>query len=376
MTTLSTLPTYAAPGREIKILLTLTNPTANFVRVRVTNAPPGSYYRKKLDDSTQNRFDAFSGEGGSSHPWRSNNFDVGGKYTLVVQEYVRGASGYGGGYQKSPDGAPSETKVGTETTLELFVGQRLTSPIKVGEDAVTVALWVWGDSIRQTTVADHGEESPALTADSATPRASVAVESATVQTALNVLRNQVVTDAVGNVGTVLADIIAKWNAHLSQASVHQNNDGVNGLAVGLGGSPSAGALATAIAEILPRVRNHYTNDATFGATTFGRDSGDYHNVSGKKNDNANLPTVQGVSDLTDGYWAVADLARSYEAHRASVDVHDSADGTNALSARPLLMQLGEAVLVIFAATAVTSPATQSTGAMKLITAAGFSETPL
>lgn len=375
MSTLSTLPTYAAPGREAKVIFTLTQSGTNFVRVWVTKAPAGSDLRKKLDKTTQNRFPVYNGEGGSDYPWR-NTFDIGGKYTLVAQEYTRGATAYGGGYKGSPDGDQSETKVGSESTLSLFIGQRLTSEIKAEADRATVVLWVWNDSIRETTLELHGEQSPAIQLDSPTPRALAASEDTSVTSALTDLIDLTVTSAVGDMASVLANLIAKWNAHLTQSGVHNANDTLNAIPVGLSGSVSSASIATALSEILPKIRYHYSNDIVLGGVSSGRDTGGFHDVSGKKNDAVNLPIISGASDLAGAYWMLADLCRAFEGHRPSVDFHDVADSGNDLTPRPALMALGEAFLSVVASTTPLTPPTQSSGAMKLIAAAGFEEKPL
>jgi hypothetical protein len=376
MTSLATLPVYAPPGREVKVIFSLSGSGTNFIRVWVTAAPPGSELRKKIDDSTQNRFEAHTGDAGPDHPW-VRNFDVGGKYTLVVQEYVRGASDYGGGYQKSPAGAPSETKVGPEVTLSLYIGQRMTSTIQVGADTLDLVLWVWESSIRRTTKNEQGEDSPAIVATSETPRARAAVEATSVIAALAALVDVFAGLALGSVSTVLTDLVAKWNAHLIEAGIHANNDTLNGMAPGFGATASASSLAETISEILPLVRQHYLNDAVKGGVTSGRDSGDFHVKAGiKKNDSRDLPVIQGASGLSDGYWAVAELCRSYTAHHPSSTFHTLPDDINPLADRPLIMQLGEAVLEVLASTSVPTPSTQSVAAMALISSGGFSETPL
>jgi hypothetical protein len=344
--------------------------------VWITAAPIGSALRKKLDESTQNRFELYEGDGGSGHPLRMR-FDVGGKYTLVVQEYISGASAYGGGHQGSPDGAPSETKVGSETTLALHIGQRLTSQLSVGPDALTVVLWVFDDTIRRTTKGVQGEDSPTIQATSGTARALAVVESSAIVSAAAGLADQAVSTAIGLAPTVFADLVDRWNAHLITSGIHNADDTDNGIALGLSNSSSATGLAAAITEVLPLIRQHYTNDATKGGALFGRDSAAYHQVSSLKvNDNVDLPIVAGASQLSDAYWATAELCRSYESHRASADFHLLPDSANVLAARPPLMQLGELILGILASFSPSTPATQSTGAMKLIARAGFAETPL
>ncbi|HTJ17843.1 MAG TPA: hypothetical protein VL494_13780 [Steroidobacteraceae bacterium] len=376
MTTLSTVPVYAAPNRDTQVIFALTGTGANFVRVWVTAAPPGSELRKKLDDSGLSRIPFYEGDGGEKRPER-RRFDVGGKYTLVAQEYTRGASSYGGGYQRSPDGAPSETKVGGEATLSLFIGQRLTSEISVGADTVTVVLWVWDATIRATTQATHGEVSPAVLATSGTTKALAVIESTSVRNALIDLVDVAAGTAVGDVATVFADLIAKWNAHLIETGIHQTDDADNGLPVALGSTASAKALAEGVTEAIPKLRQHYLNDAVMGGVASGRDSADYHEKAGvKKNDNRNLPLIAGASELSDSYWAVADLCRSYDGHRAALTYHLFSDTVNLLADRPALMALGEVVLSVLASTSAVAPPTQSSGAMWLIASAGFAEKPL
>ncbi len=365
---------YAPPGRETQVIFTLTESATNFIRVWVTAAPPGSKLRKELDESTHNRFLVHQGDGGSDTPWR-NIFDIGGKYTFVAQEYTRGTA-YGGGYQGSLAGAPSETKVGTESTLSLFIGQRMTSEISTGEDRATVVVWAWDETIRETSLAVHGEESPAIQNDTPTPRALAAMESAAVTTALLALRNQSVATAVGSASSILLDIVSKWNAHVADATSHEDADSDNEIPLGLGSGVSPVNLKDSLSEILPLIRQHYLNDAVKGGVTNGRDSGNYHNVGTKKNDNVNMPLVQAFGGLSDSYWALADLWRSYEAHRVSTSVHDVADSTNSLSALPLLLQVGLQFFTVLASTSPTVPPTQSSGAITLMSGAGFSETPL
>lgn len=377
MTTLSTLPVYAAPNIDAQLIFTLTETGSNFCRVWVTAAPPDSALRKELDKSTQNRFPIYEGDGGPNHSAR-RRFDLGGKYTLVAQEYVRGATAYGGGYQNSPDGAPGETKVGAEVTLSLHIGQRLTSQLAVGADILTIALWVWNDTIRQTTVGVQGEDSPSVQATSATPRAIAAIESAAVAAALAALRDQAVNAAIGVASTVFTDLLAKWNAHLAEPSIHSSNDPDNVMVSGLAGDVSVSGLATVITEVLPLIRQHYTNDASKTGIVFGRNSAAYHEIAGALvvNDNANLPLIAGASQSSDTYWATAELCRSYEAHRPSTNYHLLPDSINVLADRPLLMRLGEAILEVLASVNPATPTTQSTGAMYLIAQAGFAETPL
>jgi hypothetical protein len=383
MPTLSTVPAYPPPNWETRVTFTLTESGTNWVRVWVTAAPEGSELRAKLDaKAALNRFEVYAGPGGANALWKQT-FGVGGKYTLVAQEYTRGATEFGGGYQNDARGAQTETKVGAESTLSLHIGQRLTSTISAGADSVDLALWVWDATIRATTIEPHGEVSPAITKDTPNARELAAIESTAVQTALTALVGQTAATAIGAAATVLSasagGFIKEWNDHLADAAVHQDADPDNLIPVGLASAASAGNLADVITAILPYITYHYTNDAVKGGTAVGIDSADYHNVSGKRNDNTNAPIVKSVSSPSDAYWACADLWRSYEAHRVSASpsgVHDSADSTNVLTALPALLGVAYQVFTVWASIAPTVPDTQSTGAMHLIAKAGFTEEPL
>ncbi len=381
MPTLSTVPVYPPPNRETRLTFTLTESATNFVRVWVTDAPEGSELRAKLDSSTDplNRYQFHAGPGGASAPVRET-FEVGGKYTFVAQEYTKGASDFGGGYQGDPDGDPTETKVGAETTLSFYVGQRMKSTIQAEADSVDLVLWVWNETIRATSADPHGEVSPALIKENPNPRELAAIESTAVQTALAALVDVTAATAIGTIATILGSgaggFIKEWNDHVADAAVHEDADADNDLPVGLANAASAANLADTITAILPFVTWHYTNDANQGGSATGRDSGNYHNVSGKKNDNTNMPIVKSVNSPSDAYWACADLWRSYEAHRVSTAVHDSADVTNVLTTLPLLLQVAYQVFTVWASIAPTVPDTQSTGAMHLIAKAGFTEEPL
>jgi hypothetical protein len=393
MTTLSTLPVYPVPARQTAVIFTLTESGSNYVRVWCTAAPPGSELRKALDGTSdpptepRSRHEVYKGDGGADKPLR-RVFETGGRYVLVAQEYTKNATAFGGGYEGDPDGYESETKVGSEATLELFIGQRMTSEIRVAGESVTVVLWVWDDTIRATTVATHGEKSPTLLATSPTVKVQAAMESAAVIAALAALADDAVTTAIGTPATILGNgaggFTKEWNDHLADTAPHATADTENGIPTGLASAASADNLSDTVNECLLLIRYHYTNDAVKAGADppgAGRDTGDYHVPAAVHgNDNVNMPLFRSVGDPRDAYWAVADIHRSYEAHRVSAvgtgGIHDSPDSTNVLTALPSLLALGSAVFTVWAATSPTTPATQSDGAMALIAKAGFTETPL
>jgi hypothetical protein len=379
MATLTATPATPPPNRPVQISFTTAESGANFVRLWVSSAPKDSELRKKLEQSTQSRVEVHAGD---SNKVFTTNFDKGGSYTFIVQEYQRGASDYGGGYEGDPDAAPSETKLGSESTQTVYVAQRVELPIGANADTATVVLWLANDSVISTSIKVHGEATPALQAQSPTPRAASAMEDATVLTKLAALAGQTATTIVGSLASVIADYVATtgWNAHLANATAHDNTDTDNTIPVGLSVAPSAESATAFVETALQCMILHFTNDGSrsvaSGGTASGRDSMDYHNVSGKKNDQANMPLVRAGGDVASNYIAVADLCRCYTAHIASAPPHNSADATNTLATRPPLMQLHEAFLSALASTSPATPAGQSSGVMTMIQLAGATEAPL
>jgi hypothetical protein len=377
--TFTTVPVYPAPKKPVAVTIALEQFGANYVRVWCTAAPPGSKLREAIDGTSdpRNRVMAYQGDGGANAPWRAT-FETGGKYTFAVQEYVKGAASFGGGYQGDPDGAPSETKAGNEYTVSLYIGQRFELPIAAAGDSVTLVFWIWNDTVRATTIQVHGEDTPALQNPNG-PRAQAVHELAATTSALSALVGGTDATLFGTPSTILGiaagGIIKEYNDHLSQASVHQANDSDNDIPTGLASAASARNFADAVNEVLRKMRQHFINDAVEGGVTAGRDTGGYHDVSGKVNDNANLPLFTSVGEQ-DAYVALADIHRSLTAHFASTAVHDAADATNVLTALPLVLTVASVVFGIWSSVTPTVPSTQSPLAMAAMAKTGAVEKPL
>lgn len=381
MTTLSTVPVYPPPNRQINVVFSLAGVGSNYVRVWCSNAPPGSVLRTKLDGTSdpRNRVNVYEGDGGSDHPWRET-FEVGGKYTLVAQEYTRGAEAFGGGYEDDPDGAPTETKVGAEATLSLYIGQRMSMPVGVGADTAELVLWVWDDTIRASSIALHGEVSPALVNASPSTKMRTAMESATVLAALDALAGVAVATAIGDIGTLVSDYLWSWNQHTPEvATIHAiPGDMHNHIQSGITATTPAD-LIIFVNLALPRMRYHFTNDGTLGMVDFGRNSVDVHEVGGNvKNDQLNMPLVQSVAGAGEAYIGLCDLYRCLAAHMLDTTVHTAADASEVLpsTSATKLLELHKAILAVLASSSPAVPATQSSGAAYLIQLVGAEEKPL
>lgn len=380
MATLSSFPQYPIPAHNLAVVFSLTQTGTNFVRVWCTVAPAGSALDvelKKSDKATGARVQVYEGQGGTDHPWRTK-IDKGGAYTLVAQEYTKG-TGFGGGYEGDTRGAPTETKVGSEASLSLYVGNKIETLLGTGADRATLSFWVFNDTIRATTVATHGEATPVVTAPTS-DRAATAAKSVGVGLAVLALIGQTATTARGNVSTIISNFVTKFNAHIgTAAAVHNAADANNPIKLEFSGAPTPQNITTFATEALRRLRQHEQNDWNGSGPGSADGSTDpvtgvispapYHKVGGVvQADMTNTPVMHGVGDTNDAYAALGDLWRAYEAHRQSTIVHIGADSTNTLTA--LSNTIADVHNQFFVALAATSPAAspgESSGAALLKT---------
>lgn len=376
MTTLATIPTYAMPNAEAQVTFTRTQPGSNYLRVWVTTAPDGSELDGKLEKSTQSRFLVYQGDGGPTQPWRFTA-DKGGKYILQAQEYLRG-TGYGGGYEGDPDGAPSETKVGVEATLTLSIGKKVTQKVGVSPDIATLVVWVWDTTIRATLLGVHGEASPRLESQSPTARALTAMATTAVLTAVANLADTTEATAIGTLATIVSEMGTDLNAHNAMAATtHNAADTDNVIPVELRSAPSPQTLQEFVNDALLKMRRHRLND--HGGKPLipenpGTGSADYHQIGGvRKADLLNMPLYQGVASLDEAYGALADIWRAHEGHRVSTAVHGTADSTNTLAALPKVLEVHRQFLTVLASLSPAVPPAQSALVQALVSTAGFEE---
>lgn len=377
MATIATSPALPVPGRAVKVTFTLQESGANFFRASVTHAPPGSDLRGKLDKSRQRSVPVADGDGGETQPWETK-FDRGGRYTFVVQEYTRGASG-SRGYQGAPGNAPLETPLGSEYTLTLDIGQRMTQPVGTSVDTATLLLWVWDDKIRVTTLDTHGEVSPAIiTAAVPTPKMAAAMESTAVIAAVAALATAsgvLVSSARGDPSAIVADMVTNINAHQVIAlGIHALGDGTNLIPAQYASTMAPADLPTFVNLTLRYLRQHRNNDDGNGPG-----SEVYHdpNLSSPKADFQFSPIIDAVAGLADAYAALAEIWRCHEGHRPMANEwHGNPTMPVApfnLAALPLILQVHLRVFEVLASFSSAVPATQTAGAMLLIEGAGFAE---
>lgn len=360
--TIATSPAFPTTKTPAQVSFALTG-GGNFVRVWLTDAPEGSKRKTELTSTGQTRIAVFSG--GASEVWEFQA-DKGGAYLLAIQEITRGASNYGGGYKGDPNAYPSETLIG-ESSVTLRFGKRLEMPIGARSDLATLALWVWQDTIRPTTVVLHGEATPALLAPK-TERANAAASSANVVAAvmaLTVPTNLTASAALGTLSTILNEMIDDFNAHRTQSGVHSSNDGDNVIASSFRNATNEESLKRSVAELVKKLDQHMRNDN--GA---GTGSAAYHTNA----DMVNTLIAGPPGNMAQVIGSLADVWRAYETHRVQTgSVHSSNDTTNTLVALPKLLDLHRAFLAHIQSPAPTAPPTANAGAVVLVSGAGMKE---
>jgi hypothetical protein len=373
MATLATTPTYPVPERPALVVFSFSVGASNYVRAWCTVAPEGSELANRIAANRLNRALVYQDEGGTKHPWRVT-FDRGGEYTFLVQEYTKG-NHWGGGYEGDPRGAPTETKVGTESTLTLHVAQRLTQELGTGPDRATLVLFAHNSRIRETTVATHGERSPAVI-EPTSDRARVAALDSDVTTAIAALVDMTPATAFGTVGSVIDDFITKFVAHAGSAVFHQNADSQTDLNDYKGATALPG-IAKGLNKVRLRLRQHMENSKENDsanpeyALPGGIDIHD-HNSLFFDMKNRLLDVTADEKNPATIFQASGDFYRAYTAHRTAT-MHESSDATNLLTALPQLFEVHHQFMVSLAALAPTAQPGQSAAAALLIGTAGFTE---
>lgn len=307
--------------------------TGDFVRIWVTAAPDGSRYRRKLDAQTYTaRAEVYAG--GMIDIWKAD-LDVGGKYTFTAQEYTQIASSFGGGYQGDPDSWSSETQVGSEVSLSIYVGERLTHRLGTPDYGYAdLVLWVWNDAIRQTTKQVHGETTPAVL-NPTTEKAEVAAYSTTLLATVATLVNTTATALITNLSTLIGEMRTDIPLHMNNnggawhGAVDDQNDTEIETLPATASTPEGYALSARV--LAQRLAAHMEDSA-----------GTWHTTGSRYGDLGNAlitPIPSGASNMSSVWAAIADVYRAYEAHR-SYNGHSATDSSNPLgTSLPLIVQI-------------------------------------
>lgn len=354
-------PTYPIAGRKLTGAISLSG-GGNYARIWCTDAPVGSALQKQLEAESVSRIQVF--EGGTQDRWEFTP-EVGGVYVLTSQEYQRGVNTTGGGWHGAPTNNPSETKIGSEAALSVQVGQRLAMALGGGADTATLAMHVFGNRIRPTTVADHGEKTPAIL-NANSPRAKIASLTPAVLTQVAAIQSMDVDLALGTLSTLITDFIDKYNAHrvTTSSSIHNAADSDNEIKDAFRSPTSPKGVVASVAECLRIVERHMRNDSGSGDG-----SASYHQLtSTNRIDWTNLVPEQlkAVPDISRALVAYGALVGAYEAHLTSIAVHGSVDVTNVLTSQSAFVSLHRAWADVIKIQSPTVPATANTGAALLL----------
>jgi len=372
--TATTTPAYPVGGRDISVDFTATT-AANYLKGFFTDAPIGSALKTELVKTGASRLPAFATDTGKTWIFTGDKADVGGVYTLQVEEYTKGTA-YGGGYQGSPASFATETILAT-STVQIFVGQKVTQKIGVGPDTATLTLFVFNDTSRPATEDAQGFTAP-LIDDTKSKKALTAALNPGVMTAVAGLSNQNAGGLVGDLNTILGNMIIKSRLHMQSATYHAAADADNQIPTAFLNPKSPEGLKRSGAEFLRRLDQHMRNDNGGGTPsvplTPGTGGAAYHVVSATNvADWQNALLITSTGDALDTFAAIADGWRAMTAHLGNLDVHLVADAADLPDPLPPLLNVHRLFLAELQKQGPTAPASVNSGVTTLIHSAGFEE---
>jgi len=369
--TITAVPTYPMPG-DVGLVFTPST-SEYYLRLYATGAPEGSHLKVILDSGTTTSRTLIWQGYMDEEP--TLVFDTGGRYSLTLDVFTKGATDYGGGYDGDPSSFLTETVSPSESTsLEFDVGQRIESVVgAAGFGAAILSLWVWGDTVRATNTLEHETVTPVIYNPS-TDAATIALQSSSVITSVNDLVDSSSSSLLGDLALLCADFQTKVIAHMTNGggAWHSVADAINAAALArLPSSPTAPQALTAWArELRQSLRNHMEN----GQDPF------HSSASGLTEfpDLNNLPASDvagGTREMRQMIAVLADAFRAYEDHRVATPSHLIADGTNSMSvALGGLLSLHRNFIEELRSTSGTGAPQLNPGASKLTQLAGFTET--
>ncbi len=359
--TLSTRKTYALPSDAVPLTVSASEAGANLVRLFLTKAPEGSTLADKLAASKLDEIPVTGAVGwtvgaGKDTTQHVLNLDRGGVYHFVAHEYAINGSSYGGGYAGDPAGIPTETKL-SENTVTVAVGQRMTQPVGAAPyGSGTLVVWIWGDTVRATTLAEHGEATPAII-NVRGERMASAIAAADTAAALSALADVTASDLTSGMLALYIELRTDMVKHMSNdgAAFHGTADSDNIQAIrNLPNDPgSPEGWATALSILATQAGLHMTNSTSTGS--FGAQR--YHVLSGgdfASPDTTNCLAVRGGSGQPHlNVMTLAAIRRAWVAHIGDTSFHAFNDTNNPITSTvPPLLALHEA---IFDKLCVSSP---------------------
>lgn len=364
-------PTIALPAKQVRLIVS--GNTGSAVTAKIVTAPSQSKFYSATGQPTDIdvRLDV---AGRVGVPTICFVPDVGGVFSIDISDITQSRTLSGSGRRNSFQGAAdgyAESQTLQTLRYSLKVAERMTTQVGAAGDYATLVLYVVDETILATTEAEHAEKTPALVS-STSERARVASVSSTVQTKLAALANITVSDSLGSIPEILAELAIVASEHYT-APTHQlvDEDGSVELQRYRGAVPSASGIISEANRIRSLLVRHLQNDSSAGSG-----AGLYHSdIDGYGYpDLKNLPIAGSAVDAQSARILIADLHRSYEAHRAQVSSpqsHLSVDMANMLTALPAMLALDSAFLSVLASNQPTTPTESNAGVVMLVFGAGF-----
>jgi len=360
MATLVPAPEYPIPSQDVSITFTGLVAGTNQIQVNATMAPTGSEIRRRIDAARGQVVDVYSGS--ATVPWKFKS-DKGGVYTFELLEFVVRPSS-GAMFAGDPAGSPQPV-LQTKTTVLLYVGERLT--LKMGEapHQLDLVVFVWNDTVRATSVPVHGVATPALE-NPTSPAAASAKYDAPLLILVDALDGDLASSVLGTFATDFANVATAWNAHLANATAHNNADTLRPIAAGWSAATIKGAPA-AISE-LRRLMTAHMGSLTIPAA-------DPVDPPVPIHDAIDGTTVFQSAGCQEGrasqYFALADAVARLAEHKAiGAPVHNSVDAGAAPTIGALTTIMARYITAL-RLTSPTPPPARNPGASTLEQFGGF-----
>lgn len=337
-------PTYPLAGEEVTVFTTVNRTVDSEISHDLTIDEPELTIVSVPPDSALETGDVLDPSTGLP----TNRFtpDVAGEYAVTVQSYreffcAPTQPGGFSGYRKA---------LLSSSSMTVNVGETMVLPIVVTRDhAMTLTLGVFGGAVRTAALSDATSE-----------KAYAATQDTTVQTKLVDLENRVVTSLGPSLATVVADAIAQFNDHRTQATVHPANDTLN---VYVADRPYDQADAIRqLNELCDRFTAHLLN-ASAATSAWHTDD-----------DTKNVLIAGPATDLPTAMVRWADLRRCFTAHLGQISApasHSNADAVNTLAAVDKLTDLLSTIIAFIANASPTVPTGIEDGVVQLQSLYGF-----
>lgn len=322
--TISTTPAYpaAAPRGSCSVLFAHTQTSATRIVIRPVAAPPESSYGKELAKRERLpgvELPILNGEIGT---W-SVEVDYPGVYTFEVDEV--GVSTVAPRFEDDSVGKAEPTILET-STVRIYFGERVNVPLQAGNDSAQLVLYVWDDTIRETTFAQHGIDSPAIENPRRSKIVDIAMQDESLKEKVSALVGVTVTSLLSGVSSLFNEVRAMYASHAGSSTYHASADTDNAVPStwSAGDSKSAEASIAKLYQALEAHTKklrllepasvidgdvtwavvHYLQEGTSSCLTSGYASG----------------TVSQISAIVDIYYRIKTHASVSAAHKAAQSI--------------------------------------------------------